>query len=244
MKKTFFLFLLPAMLVLGACESLNQVLENLPEYNPDPTTGEMAMGLKEALGNGIGSAVTILGKEGGYFNNPQVKIPFPAEAEFAAKTLRDLGLGSLVENFEQKLNEGAEKGAQKALPIFKNAIKGMTFADVKGILLGGENAATDYFKGKTSDGLFQAFAPEIQKTLDQVGAAQIWTEITTRYNQIPFTNKKVETDLVKYATTKAMDGLFLKVAEEEAKIRKDPVARTSDILKKIFEYADRQKAGN
>lgn len=241
MKKTFFLFLLPAMLVIGACESLNQVLENLPEYNADPTSGEMAMGLKEALGNGIGSAVNILGKEGGYFNNPQVRIPFPKEAEFAATTLRDLGLGQFVDNFEKKLNEGAEKGAIKALPIFKNAIKGMSFADVKGILLGGENAATDYFKARTTAGLYQAFSPEIKKTLEQVGAAKIWSELTTRYNKVPFTNKKVETDLVKYATTKAMDGLFLKVAEEEAKIRKDPIARTSELLKKIFKYADANK---
>jgi hypothetical protein len=243
MKKRLFIFLLPAMLVMGACESLNQVLESLPEYTLDPTTGEMAMGLKEALGNGISSAVTILGKEGGYLNNPQVKIPFPKEAEFAATTLRDIGLGQLVDNFEQKLNEGAEKGAQKALPIFKNAIKAMTFEDVKGILLGGENAATDYFKAKTTTGLYQAFSPEIKTTLEQVGATQIWTELTTRYNKIPFTNKKVETDLVKYATNKAMDGLFLKIAEEEAKIRKDPIARTSEILKKVFDYADRQ-AGN
>ncbi len=238
MKKNLFLFLLPAILLISACETLNQVLETLPD--PDPTTGEMAMGLKEALGNGISSAVTILGQEGGYFNNPLVKIPFPKEAEFAATTLRDLGLGKIVDDFEKKLNEGAEKGAQKALPIFKNAIKGMTFNDVKGILLGGENAATDYFKARTGQGLYDAFSPEIKSTLDQVGATQIWTELTTRYNQIPFTNKKVETDLVKYATYKAMDGLFLKVAEEEAKIRKDPVARTSEILKKVFEYAAKQ----
>ena len=141
-------------------------------------------------------------------NDPLVKIPFPQEAEFVAKTLTDIGLGSLVADFEKKLNEGAEKGAKLALPIFKNAIKSMTFADVKGILLGGENAATDYFKAKTSDGLYQAFSPQIKKTLDEVGAAKIWTDLTTRYNKIPFTNKKVETDLVKYTTNKAMDGLF------------------------------------
>jgi len=244
MIKTLFYFLLPALLFVSACESLNQVLESLPAPNPDPTTGEMSMGLKQALGNGITSAVNILGKNGGYFNDPLVKIPFPQEAEFAAKTLRDLGLGSVVDDFERKLNEGAEKGAQKALPIFKNAITSMTFADVKGILLGGENAATNYFKSRTSTGLYQAFSPEIRTTLDQVGATKIWTELTTRYNKIPFTNKKVETDLVKYATNKAMDGLFLKIAAEEAKIRKDPIARTSEILKKVFDFADRQKSGS
>jgi hypothetical protein len=183
-----------------------------------------------------------LGKEGGFSNDPLIRIPFPPEAQFAANTLRDIGLGQLVDEFELKLNKGAEEGAKKALPIFTGAIKQMTFNDVKNILLGGENAATDYFKQATSTALYQAFSPEIQGTLDQVGATKVWTDLTTRYNAIPLTRKKVETDLVKYATNKAMDGLFLKVAEQEALIRKDPINRTSDLLKKVFSYADRQKA--
>jgi hypothetical protein len=243
MKRILTIFLLSISLSWAGCESLNEVLDTVYTSNPDPTSGEMAQGLKAALGNGITSAVNILGKDGGYFNDPKVKIPFPEEAQFVSNTLRDLGLGRLVDDFEQKLNAGAEEGAKRALPIFKSAITSMTFADVKNILLGGENAATDYFKSRTSNQLYQAFSPEIKKTMDQVGAAKIWTDITTRYNAIPFTNKKVETDLVRYATNKAMDGLFLKIAEEEAKIRKDPIARTSEILKKVFNYADRQKSG-
>jgi hypothetical protein len=151
MKRILTIFLLSISLSWAGCESLNEVLDTVYTSNPDPTSGEMAQGLKAALGNGITSAVNILGKDGGYFNDPKVKIPFPEEAQFVSNTLRDLGLGRLVDDFEQKLNAGAEEGAKRALPIFKSAITSMTFADVKNILLGGENAATDYFKSRTSE---------------------------------------------------------------------------------------------
>ena len=239
-RLAFLIFIACTWLLSSSCETLNQITETVVT-NPDPTTGEMSGGLKDALTSGIGSAVSILGKEGGYFNDPLLKIPFPPEAQFAANTLRDLGLGSLVDDFEKKLNEGAEEGAKLALPIFKNAITSMSFADVKNILLGGENAATDYFKAATSTALYDAFSPKIDATLSQVGAAKIWTELSSKYNAIPFTNKKVETDLVKYATDRAMTGLFIKVAEAEANIRKDPIKRTTELMKKVFDFADRQK---
>ncbi|MEL6673023.1 MAG: DUF4197 domain-containing protein [Bacteroidota bacterium] len=227
---------------LMSCETLLKVAEEVAT-NADPTNAEIIGGLKEALANGAANAVTTLSKSGGYLNDPLVKIPFPQEAEFAARTLRDLGLGNLVDNFEAKLNEGAEKGAELALPIFKNAITSMSFADAKNILLGGENAATSYFQRTTQSDLAAAFAPHIKSSLDKVNATQIWTQITTRYNSIPLVRKKVETDIVKYATGKALDGLFLKLADEEQKIREQPLARTSELLKKVFSYADRQ-SGN
>ncbi len=241
MKRPVFLLIIASFwLFNSSCETLNQITETVVT-NPDPTTGEMAGGLKDALTSGIGKAVTLLGKEGGYFNDPILKIPFPEEAQFAANTLRDIGLGSLVDDFERKLNQGAEEGAKLALPIFTDAIKAMSFNDVKNIVLGGENAATDYFKAASSTALYNAFAPKIDGVLSQVGAAKIWTELTTKYNSIPFTNKKVETDLVKYATDRALAGLFLKVAEAEAGIRKDPINRTTELMKKVFDFADRQK---
>ncbi|MDX2287040.1 MAG: DUF4197 domain-containing protein [Bacteroidia bacterium] len=237
--------LLPALccaLLLGSCDALYQAAEGVLYGSADPTETEMAGGLKEALANGAANAVLGLSRQGGYSNDPLVRIPFPEEAQFAANTLRDIGMGSLVDNFEGRLNEGAEQAADLALPIFRNAITSMTFADVKNILLGGENAATEYFKSATRDQLVSAFSPVIKGKLDEVHATELWSEITTRYNSIPLVRKKVETDLVKYATGKALDGLFLKVADEERKIREQPIARTSELLKKVFGYADRQKA--
>lgn len=241
MKKIFVFSLILGLFALNSCKELLQVVESVAT-STEPSLGEMGSGLKEALTKGAGFAVKTLNKEGGYFNDPLVKIPFPQEAQFAANTLRDLGLGNVVDNFEKKLNEGAEKGAALALPIFKNAIRQMTFADVKNILLGGENAATNYFKGKTVDQLATAFTPHVKQSLDEVNATKLWNDLTTRYNRIPLVRKKVETDIVKYATGKALDGLFLKLADEEAKIRKNPVARSSDLLKKVFSYADQQKS--
>ena len=243
MSKVLTLVISLTLVTMFSCKELLQIAEGVVEASADPTTSEMISGLKEALTTGAASAVSTLNKEGGYFNDPLVKIPFPQEAQFAADALNKIGMGKIVDNFEAKLNEGAEKGAALALPIFKNAIKSMTFADAKNILLGEENAATMYFKGKTETELATAFAPHIKTSLDQVNATQIWEDLTTRYNSIPLVNKKVETDIVKYATGRALDGLFLKLADEEKKIRENPVARTSELLKKVFSYAERQKAG-
>ena len=169
-----------------------------------------------------------------------MRIPFPPEAQKVANTMRDLGLGKLVDEFETKLNEGAEKGAKLAFPIFKSAITGMTFQDAKGILLGQQDAATQYFQTRTETQLYNAFSPKIKTSLDQVKATEIWYEITSRYNKLPLV-KKVETDIVKYATNKALDGLFLKVSDEEAKIRSTIASRKTDLLKKVFDFADRQR---
>lgn len=244
MKKLSFFFLVLCVSSLISCKTLLEVANEVLEENAEPTNNEIISGLKEALVKGAGFATATLSKEGGYLNDPLVKIPFPQEADFAAKTLRDLGLGQLVDNFEARLNEGAEKGAKMALPIFKDAITSMSFADAKNILFGAENAATEYFKGRTSTALYTAYSPHVKESLDKVNATKLWSDITTRYNAIPFTGKKVETDLVKYTTDKALDGLFLKVADEEKKIRENPIARTTELLKKVFEYATSQKSSS
>lgn len=136
---------------------------------------------------------------------------------------------------------GAEDAMQAALPIFVDVLTSMSFSDVKNVLLGNETAATDFFKNRTSDALYNAFSPRIKTSMDKVGAAQAWTKVTTAYNTIPLVNKKVETDIVRYATNRAMDGLFKKVSEEEKKIRQNPVFRTTALLKKVFGYADSQR---
>lgn len=245
MKKLLIILSLPLCLSFSGCEILLPLLESVAETSGPivPTNIEIVKGLKEALVKGATYAVTNLNKDGGYLNDPLVKIPFPEDALFVANTLRDLGLGQLVDNFEQRLNAGAEKGAALALPIFKTAITDMTVADGQQILFGGENAATSYFQGKTSNALVAAFSPIIKQKLDEVNATKLWNDITTRYNRIPLVNKKVETDLVKYATDRALAGLFLKLGEEEKMIRENPVERTSEILRKVFNYADQQTSG-
>jgi hypothetical protein len=240
--RSFFRFsvLFSLLLTFSGCDQLLQVA-NETMYGLEPTSGEMTSGLKQALLKGAGDAVGQLGAEGGFLNNPQVKIPFPPEAEFAANTLRDLGLGNLVDDFVARLNRGASEGAKQALPIFRDAITGMSINDAKNILLGNQTAATDYFRARTSNQLAATFSPIIRSTLDEVNATKLWSDITSRYNSIPLVRNKVETDIVKYATDRALDGLFLKVAEEEMKIRENPLERTSEILKKVFGYAEREK---
>ncbi|MFK7925619.1 MAG: DUF4197 domain-containing protein [Bacteroidia bacterium] len=245
MKKFLIILSLPLCLSFSGCEILLPLLEGVAESGVAtvPTSIEIVKGLKEALVKGATYAVTNLNKDGGYAKDPLVKIPFPEDALFVANTLRDLGLGQLVDNFVQRLNQGAENGAALALPIFKNAITNMSVDDGKNILFGGENAATSYFQSKTSTNLQQAFSPVIKQKLDEVNATKLWTDITTRYNRIPFINKKVETDLVKYATDRALAGLFLKLGDEEKLIRANPVERTSDLLRKVFGYAEQQQSG-
>lgn len=230
--------MLTALFFSTGCETLNQVLTTTA-----PTQAQMAGGLKDALNAGVGTAVSLLGKDGGYFNDPLVKIPFPEEVTVIANTLNNIGLGSLVTEFEKKLNRGAEEGAKLAGPIFVNAIKGMSFQDVTNVLLSSnQQAATDYFKGATSNALFSAFSPKIKSSLDQVGATKAWTDLTTAYNKIPLV-RQVDTDLVRYATDKALQGLFSKVAAQESKIRSSVNSRTTDLMRQVFQYADSQRSG-
>lgn len=243
MKRIPLLVGLLLMLTFSGCEQLLAILESAP-VSTTPTQTEIIQGLKQALSEGAARAVADLSAPGGFAGDPSVFIPFPEEAMFAANTLRDLGLGNLVDNFVARLNEGAEKGAEFALPIFRDAIVSMTIADARNILLGDNtHAATEYFESRTRQQLYAAFSPQIQKVLDEVNATEVWEQLTTRYNRIPLVNRKVETDIVRYATDRALDGLFLKLSQEEEKIRQDPVARTTDLLKRVFGYAATQRQG-
>jgi hypothetical protein len=194
---------------------------------------EIARGLREALTVGSRNAASQLNKQDGFLLNPKVRIPFPEDAQRVATKLREMGFGKKVDEFELTLNRAAEDAAKEAAPIFVNAITSMTITDAKNILTGPDNAATSYLQGRTSDPLGQAFSPHIKKALDATSATRLWGELTTLYNRIPLV-KKVETNLTKYTTDKALKGMFLVVAEEELKIRKDPAARVSDILKRVF----------
>jgi len=191
-------------------------------------------GLKEALSTGTAAAVRLVSRENGYFGNEAIKILLPEKIQAAGEVLRKAGFGKDVDAFELAMNRAAEKAAPKAKPVFLDAIKAMTFQDAKKILSGGDTAATDYFQGKTSDRLAAAFKPVISQSMNEVGAARAYKTMTEKYLAlIPFGGME-SLDLDHYVTGKALDGLFRMVGDEEKKIRTNPAARTTELLKKVF----------
>ncbi|MES2519189.1 MAG: DUF4197 domain-containing protein [Bacteroidota bacterium] len=197
------------------------------------TTEEIGRGLKEALTVGIKNSSSQASALDGYLGNQTIKLLFPPEAQKVEEKLRAIGLGNECDKFITSLNRGAEKAAEKAVPIFVDAITKMTIQDALGILKGDKDAATLYLKRTSSQALTSAFAPIMQDAINSTGATRMYGDIATTYNRIPFT-QKVNPDLQQYATQKAIDGLFLLVAQEEQKIRDNPAARVSDILKRVF----------
>ena len=194
---------------------------------------EVGKGLKEALNKGVDKGVTQLHKKDGYFKDPQIKIPLPSEAKKVEDKLRSLGQGKKVDEAIESMNRAAEDAAEGAKDVFVAAIKGMTMADAMSILKGDKDAATKYLNKSTRTELTQKFEPVIKGSLDKVGATKHWKTVFGTYNKLPFVSK-VNPDLEKYVTNKALDGLFIQVAKEELKIREDPMARTTDLLKKVF----------
>lgn len=205
----------------------------------DPSILEMATGLKDALLKGTSKSTDKLSVVNGFFADATVKILFPPQAQKAERTLRDLGFNKLCDDFILSLNRAAEDAAKQAEPIFVIAIKQMSFDDVTAILTGPNDAATQYFKRTTSPQLTLAFKPVIQKSLDKVNATKYYSEVVKQYNQIPFV-RKLDPNISAYATQKAIDGIFIKIAVEELNIRQNLSARTSPILKKVFAFADSQ----
>ncbi len=197
------------------------------------TADEVGKGLKEALSVGVKKGAEQLSGVDGFLGNAAVKILMPPEAVKVEEKLRALGFGKQVDQAIFSMNRAAEDAAKSAAPIFVNAIASMSITDAFGILKGGDSAATTYLKSKTTTPLTAAFAPVIDSSLSKVGAAQYWNALFTTYNKIPFI-KKVNPDLKGYVTDRALSGMFYQVAQEEAKIRKNPAAQTTDLLKKVF----------
>jgi RNA binding exosome subunit len=194
----------------------------------------VASGLKEALTIGTGNAVTSVSKVDGYFGNKMIKILMPEKIQTVAKALGKLGYQKQVDDFVLSMNRAAEKAAPKAKEIFIDAIKQMTIEDAKKILNGGNTAATDYFKSKTSKKIFESFQPIISSSMNEVGVTRSYNEMMGKYtSSVPFA-KKETLDLNAYVTNKASDGLFYMVGQEEKKIRTDPSARVTDLLKNVF----------
>jgi hypothetical protein len=206
----------------------------------NPTTSEIGEGIKQALELGISKGADQLSAKDGFLGNLAIKILFPPEAEKVEKTLRTLGLGSLADNVVTSLNRAAEDAAKEAKPIFLSAIKQMTIADATNILLGSKDSATEYFKRVTTAQLTEKFRPVINSSLSKVGATKYWGDAAASYNKVPLV-KPVNTDLPAYVTQKAIDGMFIQVAQEELSIRDNLGARSSSLLQKVFGYADKAK---
>jgi hypothetical protein len=197
------------------------------------TNDEIVQGLKEALNVGVDKASIKASQSGGFNKNKLIRIPFPEEAKKMEEKLRLIGMSDQINNFETALNRAAETAAKEAAPIFLSAIKSMNVKDGLTILKGENNAATNYLNKTTSESLYKAFKPVIQKAIKSAKVTQLWNPLATRYNKIPLTTK-VNTDLEDYTTKKAMEGLFKLLAKEEKAIREQPNARVTEILKKVF----------
>lgn len=208
-----------------------------------PSQTEIGDAIKEALEIGVSAGTDRLSLENGFLGNSAIKLLFPPEARKVEKALRGIGMNKACDDFILSLNRAAELAAKEAKPIFVSAIKEMSVQDASNILLSDQkNAATTYFQRVTSKALEAKFNPIIQSSLDKTQATKYWTDLSTAYNQIPLA-AKVNTNLVAYATQKAMEGLFLEIAQEELKIRENSGLRSSPLLKKVFGYADKKKNG-
>lgn len=234
MKKIFPVMLMLVLSSTLAYAGLADVLKGFgsaQKGGPDEST--TASGLKEALTIGAEKAVSSVSHVDGYFGNQAIKILMPESIQKVADVLGKVGYQKQVDDFVLSMNRAAEKAAPQARSIFVDAIKGMTIQDAKKILGGGDTAATEFFKEKTHDKLFSAFKPEISSSMAEVGVTRSYKEMMGKYESIPFMDKK-SLDLDNYVTNKAMDGLFYMVGQEEKKIRTDPAARVTDLLKTVF----------
>ncbi|MDA8175268.1 MAG: DUF4197 domain-containing protein [Nitrospiraceae bacterium] len=198
---------------------------------PDDNT--IAAGLRQALSIGAKNAVTGVSRKDGYFANLEIKILMPEKIQKVADVLGYIGFQKQVDDFVLSMNRAAEKAAPEALPIFADAIKEMTFADAKNILYGDDTAATEYFQRKTRDRLYNEFKPIISASMDQVGCTRSYKIMIGKYESMPLMGKK-SLDLDDYVTNKALDGLFYELGQEEKKIRTDPAARVTDLLRMVF----------
>ena len=216
MKK--FLTSVLCLSLLFSCAELQQVVDSLPQAEGVLSNTDIAAGLRQALDLGIDKQVSKLTQEDGFFKNELVKIVLPEELQKVDNTLRKVGLSSLADEGLKILNRAAEDAVKEATPIFVNAVKDITFADAKNILLGEDNAATSYLTSKTQTELYSKFKPVIENSFSKVGADKIWTNLITKYNSLPLTSS-VNPDLTDYVTNEALKGVYTMIAVEEKEIR-------------------------
>lgn len=212
---------------------LDKAKKALSKNNSKITEEEAGNGVKEALNNGISSAVSFLNKPDAFFKNELYKVLLPPDAKKMEKTLRDLGMGKMCDDAILAINRGAEDAVGYATPIFVDAIKQMTVTDALKLVTGGKNSITEFFRSKTSAKLKEAFMPVINKSLEKTNATKYYGDAVTRYNKVPLV-KKMNPDLSDYVADRTLFALFDRIGVEEANIRSNPAARTSDLLKKVF----------
>ncbi len=228
------------MLTLAVAVSLVScdTLTNLPGYTT-VTEGEAAEALRQALDQGTGKGISFLNRQDGFFGNQAYKLLLPPEAQKIENTLRQIGMGAMVDKAILQINRSAEDAVGYARPIFVDAIREMTITDAINIIKGGQDAGTQYFRQKTTEKLVAAFSPIVRQSLDKFSATKYYGDVVNTYNNFPTTINKINPDLPSYVVGRAVDALFDQIAQEEANIRANPVARTTDILKKVFGWAAR-----
>ncbi len=233
MKKLFTLSLILISITLGSCDVINQAA-GAAGVGTGISNAEAGSGIKEALAQGIAKSVLQLNTTDGFFKDAIYKVLLPPDAKKIENTLRSLGFNSMVDKAILQINRGAEDAAGFAKPIFVDAIKSMTLNDAIGLIRNGDTSATHFFREKTTDKLMAAFAPVIKSSLDKTEATKYYSEMVTKYNNLPVVFKKVNPDLTGYVTERATNALFNLIAKEEVNIRTNLAARTSDLLKKVF----------
>ncbi|MEZ4806333.1 MAG: DUF4197 domain-containing protein [Flavobacteriales bacterium] len=223
--------------LITACspQDMQSILSGIPTAEV-LSNEDVVAGLKQALQVGTERTVAHTGAAGGFWNDARIRIPFPQEAIKVKNTLLDLGMTGPIEDFERTLNDAASKASKEAVPVFVDAITSMTIQDGFQLLRGGDHAATDFLRNKTSDALRARFLPVVEDATKAVALTSYWTPVVNTYNTTTLLTggATVDPDLNAYVTTKALDGLFLLLSKEEEKIREDPLARTTDLLRKVF----------
>jgi hypothetical protein len=234
--KTFVLALtlLTISIASSAQLKIGDILKSKSSATSSLTEKEAGEGVKEALLQGVTKAVLNLNREDGFFGSEYYKVLLPEDAKKVEKTLRDLGMGSKVDEAILAINRGAEEAAGLAKPIFADAIREMTLQDALSIIRGADDAATRYFQEKTRVRLVEAFTPSVKSSLEKTQATKHYSDIINTYNKLPTTFKKANPDLTSYVVEKSLNALFDQVAKEEKNIRSNPAARATDILKKVF----------
>lgn len=231
---TTVLVVLITLVSLASCKTtdINRVLGTIGG-NQQLSEQTVVAGLKQALEVGTKNSVTSTNRRGGFSDNPLIRIAMPEKLDNAASALRTVGLGSYVDNFEGQMNRAAEKASGEAKEVFIGAISSMSISDAWGILRGGDNAATNYFRQKTQTNLERRFQPIITSSMQKVGFYNDYKQLLGAYDKLPFSDKP-NMNIEDYVMTETLDGLFTLVSQEEKKIRDNPVARTTELLQKVF----------
>jgi len=234
-KASFMVMLLVVSFITGSCVQLSDTIKETVGLSPKQSLDENTIisGLKEALSIGTENAVRSVSQVDGYFGSEIIKILMPEKIQKVADVLGKVGYQQQVDNFILSMNRAAERAAPKTASIFGSAIKKMTLDDARGILDGGDTAATDYFKAKTSGTIYETFKPIISSSMNKVGVTRSYKEMMGKYTSLPFMQSE-SLDLDHYVTNKSLDGLFYMLGQEEKKIRTNPAGRVTELLKKVF----------